>query len=100
LYTYSIDTIKIIGQDKGKSSVSMKNAVFWDVQLVFLHRLLQLLVTGNVVSSLLILFTLTLEMLHSSEMLVLTKAMWHHVPEDGILDTHSHKNLKTYIMSI
>jgi hypothetical protein len=46
--------------------------------------MLQLLVTANI-PNLLILFTLMMEAIHSSKMLVLTRATWHHIPEDGIL---------------
>jgi hypothetical protein len=28
-----------------------------------------------------------LEAIHSSETLILTRATWHHIPEDGILDS-------------
>jgi hypothetical protein len=44
---------------------------------------MKLLVTANV-SSLLILFTLMMEAIRSCEMSVLTRATWHHIPEDGI----------------
>jgi hypothetical protein len=32
----------------------------------------------------------------SSETLVLTRATWHHIPEDGILHSHCHENLNFY----
>jgi hypothetical protein len=44
----------------------------------------QLLVTANIYSFL-ILFTLRMEAIHSSRTLVLTRAIWRHIPEDGIL---------------
>jgi hypothetical protein len=47
--------------------------------------MLQLLVTGNVVSSLLLLSALMMAVIRSSKMSVLTRATWHHIPEDGIL---------------
>jgi hypothetical protein len=31
------------------------------------------------------------------EMSVLTRAMWHHVPEDVVLHRHCRENLKPYI---
>jgi hypothetical protein len=95
----------------------LKNAVFWDVtpcgscknpRFGGTHRFhhhgeknqhseLQLLVTANAVTSLLILFILIMEAIRSSETLVLTRATWHHIPEDGILHSHRRENLKTYI---
>jgi hypothetical protein len=45
----------------------------------------QLLVTANVVPSLLILFTLMMDATDSSETMVLIRATRHHIPEDGIL---------------
>jgi hypothetical protein len=58
-------------------------------------RVLQLLVTGNVPSSL-ILVTLMMEAICSSEMSVLTRATWHNSPEDGTLHSHCHENQKSY----
>jgi hypothetical protein len=57
--------------------------------------MLQLLVTAKVPSSL-ILSTLIMEPIHSSETLVLTRATWHQIQEDGILHSHCCENLKSY----
>jgi hypothetical protein len=78
-----------------------KNVVFWDVTpcdscynrrfggtLVLLHSVLQLLVTTNFPSSL-ILSTLFVEAICSSERSVLTRATRRHSPDDGI--PHSHR---------
>jgi hypothetical protein len=48
------------------------------------RKALQLLVTANAVSSSLILFALMTEAIRSSETSVLTRATWHHIPEEGI----------------
>jgi hypothetical protein len=53
--------------------------------------MLQLLVTPNVVPSKPILLTLMLEAIHSFETSVLTRTIWRHIPEDGML--HSKHNV-------
>jgi hypothetical protein len=47
---------------------------------------LQLLVTPNILPSSLILITLMMEAIRSSETLVLTRATWYNIPENGILE--------------
>jgi hypothetical protein len=64
---------------------------------VFLRSVLRLLVGANVVPSSPILFTLMMEMIHSSEISVLTRATRRHVPKDGILHCHRRENVKSYI---
>jgi hypothetical protein len=54
------------------------------MQFVFLRRAIQLLVSTNVVPSSLILSTLMMEAISSSETFVLTKVARHHTPENGI----------------
>jgi hypothetical protein len=53
-----------------------------------------LLVTANMFPSSLILATLIMEAIHSSETLVLTRAAWCNIPEDSILYSHRCENLK------
>jgi hypothetical protein len=76
----------------------MKNAVFCDItpcgscnNLIFLRSVLRLLVTANVDPSSLILFTLMMEAIVSSDISVITRATRSSIPEDDILHSHCRK---------
>jgi hypothetical protein len=60
-----------------------------------------LLVTANIPGSL-ILVTLKLEGLHSSKTLILTRATWCNIPEDGIYTDwkKKYKNVKLHGLAI
>jgi hypothetical protein len=61
-----------------------------------LRSMCWLLVTANVPSPL-IFVTLIMKAIRSSETSVLTRAAQHNIPEDSILYSHRHENLKSYI---
>jgi hypothetical protein len=66
----------------------------------FLHSLRQLLVTVNVVPSSLIIVTLMMEALSSSETSVLTRATRRNIPEDDILHSDRCEHLISHIALI
>jgi hypothetical protein len=63
----------------------------------FLFSVLQLVVNANVVPISQILFIPMIEEVFSSETSVLTRATQRYIPENGILQSHLHENLKSYI---
>jgi hypothetical protein len=56
---------------------------------------LQLLVTADVVPSPLILFTLMMDAIRSSEMSILTRTTRHNIPQDDFRQGHHHRTLKS-----
>jgi hypothetical protein len=71
----------------------MKNVVFWDVTTCGpLRSKLQLLVSTNVVPIALVLSTLMMETIHSSETSILSRATLCYNPEDGTLPPRKYVN--------
>jgi hypothetical protein len=64
---------------------------------VVLVRIDEVLVTANVVSRELILLTLIMEAMHSSETSARKTAARRHIPKDGTLHSHCLENLRSYI---
>jgi hypothetical protein len=58
---------------------------------------IQLVVTVNVVPILLILSTLMIEEIRSSETSVFRRSTLRHIQENGIIHCHRHENLKSYV---
>jgi hypothetical protein len=58
--------------------------------------MLRLLITANIVPSSPNLVILMMEAICSSEMSVLTRAIWCNIAEDGIFHSHHRENLNSY----
>jgi hypothetical protein len=59
--------------------------IFFLKLITFVCSALQFLIAANIVPSSLILFTLTMEAIYSSEISGLSRPARHHIPQDGIL---------------
>jgi hypothetical protein len=68
------------------------------IQLLFLCSVVQLLVTANVFPSSLIIFTLMMEDIRSSETSVLTRVTRRCTPEDSIIYSHCRENLRSFMI--
>jgi hypothetical protein len=89
-----------VSEERSASTIRVTRIGELGTMLVVPCSVSQLLVWANVVPSSLILVTLMMEALCSSEITVLTRATGRNIPEGDILHSHSCENLKSYIATI
>jgi hypothetical protein len=52
------------------------------------------------IANVLIVFTLKMEVIHSSQTFICTRTARRHIPEDDIIVRHRRENLKSYVLCI
>jgi hypothetical protein len=75
---------------------SFTHIKLWFCTFLMNWRTSNLLATANVVPSSLIIFAFIVKAIFSCETWVLTRATRHHISDDDILHSYSHKNLRSY----
>jgi hypothetical protein len=66
--------------------------------IIRMQRIRELGTIANIVSNSLILPTLVMKAIFSSETSAFTRATSIHIPEDGIIHNHRRQNLKSYVL--
>jgi hypothetical protein len=84
-----------VSEESITSIIKVKRIIELGMILIFLRDVFQLLVKANAIPNSLILVTLMMEEILSSEMSALARATLRHIQEDGILQSSCRENLNS-----
>jgi hypothetical protein len=81
---------------QARNNVSSNQQLKHAEKKYYVSSILWLLVNAIIPSSPILVTLMMMEVICSSETLVLTRATWHNIPQDDILHSHHCKNFKSY----